>query len=397
MIKSHTRPVLQLLKNRLSTPRRFIQVLLGPRQVGKTSLAVTLLESWPRHLFVSADDPTLRDRNWLEQQWENARHQALQNHSREFLLVIDEIQKISGWSEIVKKFWDEDTRKKIPIKVLLLGSSSLLMQTGLTESLAGRFEVIPVSHWSYAEMKTTFGFSLDQFLYFGGYPGAATLIDDQNRWQQYILNSLIETTLSRDILLVARVDKPALLRRLFKLSCNYSGQILSYQKMTGQLQDAGNTTTLAHYLDLLEGVGLVAGLSKYAGQKVRQRASSPKLIALNTALMNATGELDFDEARQNHELWGRLTETAVGAHIYNESLGKNLRCYYWLDRSREVDFVIQHKKNLTAIEVKSGRKKGSLPGLSAFASEFPVKKKLLIGKDGIPLASFLASPLETWL
>jgi len=398
MENNYTRPVFNLIKARLFEKRRYIQVLLGPRQVGKTSLSLQLLKDWASpHLFLSADDPTLRDRNWLEQQWETARHQLAESKKSEFLLVIDEIQKITNWSEVVKKMWDEDSRNNTPIKILLLGSATLTMQTGLTESLAGRFEIIPITHWSYSEMKAAFDFSLDQFLYFGGYPGAATLIEDQNRWRQYILDSLIETTMSRDIFLVARVDKPALLRRLFKLGCDYSGQILSYQKMLGQLQDAGNTTTLAHYLDLLEGAGLIAGVSKYAGQKIRQRGSSPKLVALNTALMNATSELDFMGTKNDFDHWGRIVETAVGAHLYNESRGKNIHFYYWLDRSRELDYVVSYKKNLVAIEVKSGRKKGSLPGLEAFSSAFPVKKKLLIGKEGISLESFLSSPLESWL
>lgn len=393
-----TRPVLSQIRRRLSDRRRFIQVLMGPRQVGKTSLAEQLLAKWPGpHLFLTADEPTLHDRSWLEQQWETARHQDEHSKKRSFLLVIDEVQKIPGWSEAVKRLWDEDSRRKLPLKVLLLGSSTLIMQTGLTESLAGRFEIIPISHWSYPEMKRAFDFDLQQYLYFGGYPGAAPLIRDENRWRQYIRDSLIETTISRDIFLMARVDKPALLRRLFKLGCDYSGQILSYQKMLGQLQDAGNTTTLAHYLDLLEGAGLIVGAHKYAGQKIRQRASSPKLIALNTALMSATGDFDFHEAQKNHEHWGRVVETAVGAYLYNESRGKNVDVYYWLDRGHEVDYIVKHKKNLVAIEVKSGRKKGSLPGIAAFSKAFPITKKLLVGKEGIPLETFLSAPIEDWV
>jgi len=154
----------------------------------------------------------------------------------------------------VKRLWDEDSRLGHDLKVVLLGSAPLLVQRGLSESLTGRFEVLRVSHWSFGEMRSAFGFSLDDYLYFGGYPGAAPLASDPGRWVRYVLDALIETTISRDVLLMTRVDKPALLRRLFELSCRYSGQVLSYTKMLGQLQDAGNSTTLAHYLDLLAGV-----------------------------------------------------------------------------------------------------------------------------------------------
>jgi len=264
----------------------------------------------------------------------------------------------------------------------------MLMQQGLTESLAGRFEIIPITHWSFTEMRDAFGWDVDRYLYFGGYPGAVALIQDQERWRRYIIDSLIETTVSRDVLLMRRVDKPALLRRLFELGCLYSGQVLSYQKMLGQLQDAGNTTTLAHYLNLLEGAGLIMGLQKYAGQKVRQRASSPKLLALNTGLISALSTLSFEEAKKQSEFRGRLVESSVGAVLANGIRGRSLELSYWSSRNREVDFVLSLGDTIIAIEVKSGRKKMSLPGLEAFSKEFTVKRKLLVGAHGIPLEDF---------
>ena len=310
---------------------------------------------------------------------------------------MDEAQKISGWSETVKRLWDEDTVKGLSLHVMLLGSSPLLVQRGMTESLAGRFEVIPVPHWSFAEMREAFDWGLDEYLFFGGYPGGADLINDYNRWSNYIKESLIETTISRDILLMTRVDKPALLRRLFELGCSYSGQILSYQKILGQLQDAGNTTTLAHYLKLLEGAGLLAGLSKYAGQRVRQRASSPKLVVLNTALMTAQSQLNLKEAKQDGDFWGRLVESAIGAFLVNGLRGENIELFYWSSRNREVDFVLSRPKFLVALEVKSGRRKVSLPGIKAFSKEFQVTRNLLIGAQGIPVEEFLLTPPLEWL
>ena len=390
------RPIHGMLMERMSESRRFMQVLYGPRQTGKTTLAHQIMADLeiPSH-YASADEPTLKDRTWIEQQWEIARLKV--ESAKNALFVMDEAQKIDGWSETVKRLWDEDTAKGLPLQVMLLGSSPLLVQRGLTESLAGRFEVIPVTHWSFAEMREAFDWGLDEYIFFGGYPGGADLINDQKRWSNYIKDALIETTISRDILLMTRVDKPALLRRLFELGCSYSGQILSYQKMLGQLQDAGNTTTLAHYLNLLEGAGLLAGLSKYAGQRVRQRGSSPKLLVLNTALMTAQSQLNLGEAKQDNDFWGRLVESAIGAALMNGLRGENIELFYWSSRNREVDFVLSRRKSLVALEVKSGRRKVTLPGIEAFSTEFRVTKKLLVGAQGIPVEDFLLTPPPKWL
>jgi predicted AAA+ superfamily ATPase len=333
----YQRAIFHTLLKRLQEPRQFIQVLAGPRQVGKTTIARQVLEaiSIPAH-FVTADEPTLRDRTWLSQQWEIARLKIKENNKQQgAVLILDETQKVSGWSEIIKRLWDEDARLGLPLKVVLLGSSPLLVQRGLTESLAGRFELIPVTHWSYAEMRDAFGWDVEHYLVYGGYPGAAVLIDDHERWARYIIDSIIETTVSRDILLLTRVDKPALLRRLFQLCCDYSGQVFSYQKMLGQLHDAGNTTTLAHYLDLLNGAGLIAGLAKFSGKHVKQRASSPKIQVLNTALMSASAHHSFEGAQQDRDYWGRLVESAVGAHLVNSTRGKKSGGGFYPERRKD--------------------------------------------------------------
>ncbi|GBE40317.1 MAG TPA: ATP-binding protein [Nitrospirae bacterium] len=393
------RPIHKVLLKRLSEPRRFIQVLAGPRQTGKTTLARQVMSkiNMESH-YASADEPTLKDLSWIEQQWEAARTKSRkERRKRKSLLILDEIQKITNWPETVKRLWDDDTFNNLPLHVIILGSSQLLLHKGLTESLAGRFEIIPITHWSFGEMKEAFRWNTDQYIYFGGYPGAAELINDHHRWSRYIIDSLIETTISRDILLMARVDKPALLRRLFELTCSYSGQVLSYQKMLGQLQDAGNTTTLAHYLNLLEGAGLASGLQKYAGQRVRQKASSPKLQVLNTALMTAPSQRTYKDVKQDTEFWGRLVESAVGATLANGLKGKDANLFYWSGRNREVDFVLSKGKKLVAIEVKSGTRKASLPGIEAFSREFRINRKLLVGADGIKIEEFLLTPPEKWL
>jgi predicted AAA+ superfamily ATPase len=383
----------------MQEPRRFLQVLAGPRQVGKTTLARQVASELdiPFH-YASADEPTLQDRAWLNQQWDIARALTRKEHrTHPALLIVDDVQKVQGWPETIKRLWDEDSAAAVPLRLLLSGSSPLLVQKGLTESLAGRFEIIPVSHWSYTEMKAAFGWSVEQYVYFGGYPGAASLIEDEDRWRRYIVDALIETTISRDILLMSRVDKPALLRRLFHLGCEYSGQILSYQKMLGQLTDAGNTVTLAHYLDLLKGAGLLAGLSKYAGQTVRQRGSSPKFQVLNTALMTALAHTAFSRIHTERDRWGRLVESAVGAHLLNSAVETGIEVQYWLHRNREVDFVLFAGDSVTAIEVKSGRREALLPGIAAFTKAFPVKSQLLVGAQGIPLEEFLTQPAVHWI
>jgi predicted AAA+ superfamily ATPase len=390
------RPQAAVLAERLAEPRRLLHVVAGPRQVGKSTLVeqVTGELSLPVR-YASADEPTLRGADWISQQWEAARLEA--SGEAGAVLVLDEIQKIPSWSETVKRLWDEDTRKKRPLKVVLLGSAPLLMAQGLTESLAGRFETLRLPHWSYAEMREAFGFTLEQYLYFGGYPGAAPLIRDSVRWSRYIADSLIETSIARDVLLLTRVDKPALLRRLFELACRYSGQILSYTKMLGQLQDAGNTTTLAHYLDLLAGAGMVCGLPKYAGDAARSRGSSPKLQVLNTALMTVTAGVSPEEACSDREFRGRLIESAVGAHLANTAAASECQLYYWRERGQEVDFVVEAHSRLTAIEVKSGRAPQAHPGTGAFAAAFKVKRTLLVGGDGIAVEDFLNRPVAEWL
>ncbi len=390
------RPQSVVLAARLAEPRRFIQVVAGPRQVGKFTLVQQVTEGLAIPVRqASADEPTLRGAEWIAQQWDVARLSIAD--ARGALLVLDEIQKIPGWSETVKRLWDEDTRARRRLKVVLLGSSPLLIARGLTESLAGRFEVLPLSHWSFAEMHAAFGWSLDEYVFHGGYPGAAPLIGEPARWTRYVLDSLIETSISRDVLLLTRVDKPALLRRLFELACRYSGQVLSYTKMLGQLQDAGNTTTLAHYLDLLAGAGMVCGVPKYAGDVARSRGSSPKLQVLNTALMTATCGYTQAEARGDGEFWGRLVESAVGAHLANAALRGECTLHYWRERNQEVDFVVQAGRKLTAIEVKSGRAPRAHAGTAAFAKAFKPGRTLLVGGDGLALDEFLMRPAAHWV
>jgi predicted AAA+ superfamily ATPase len=376
-----------------------MQVLAGPRQVGKTTV-VRQVESTIGlpFMYASADEPGLKGPGWIAQQWETARTMCRRPGTESAVLALDEIQKISGWSETVKRLWDEDSASGIALKVVVLGSAPLLVRQGLTESLAGRFEILHLRHWSFPEMRDAFGWDIDTFIRYGGYPGAASLVGSPDRWARYVLDSLVETTISRDVLLMTRVDKPALLRQLFDLGCRYSGQILSYTKMLGQLQDAGNTTTLAHYLDLLSDAGMVTGIQKYAGDAARRRASSPKLQVLNNALMTAsTGDIG-EKAINDNRLRGRLVESAVGAHLANEALAGAFELFYWRDGDLEVDFILRTHGRLTAIEVKSGNTEdGAHRGTEAFRTQFHPQRCILVGSGGIALEEFLSQPAGTWL
>ena len=383
------RPHLKSIRARIDEPRKFIQVILGPRQVGKTTIITQLLPKLSvLNLYESADAISASNSTWLLQVWESARLRMKASGASEFLLVIDEIQKIDNWSEIVKQQWDRDTREHTNIKVVLLGSSRLLIQKGLTESLAGRFETMYIGHWSYTEMQEAFGWNIQQYVYFGGYPGSATLISNEERWKNYINDSLIETSISKDILMLTRVDKPALLKRLFELGSIYSGQILSYTKIIGQLQEAGNTTTLANYLKLLSDSGLLGGLDKYAGDIIRKRGSSPKFQVYNNALITSLSNDSYEKAIINPEQWGRLVESSVGAHLINHSISERFNLYYWRDGNYEVDFILEKGDKLIGLEVKSGVRAENA-GMGKFKERFNPEKVLLVGTGGIPYDEFL--------
>jgi predicted AAA+ superfamily ATPase len=383
----YRRPVLATLVARLRERRARIQVLAGPRQVGKTTLArQALAELGVPASYVSADDPALRGAGWLDAQWEAARAQA-RGASRPTVLVVDEVQKVVGWPETVKRLWDEDTRHDVPLHVVLLGSSPLLLRTGLAD-LAGRFEILPIWHWSFTEMADAFGWDAERYVHFGGYPGGAALIEDEDRWAAYVRDTLIETTLARDVLLLTRVDKPALLRQLFGLACAYSGQIVAYQKLVAQLQDAGNATTIAHYLDVLAGAGLVGGLQKYSGSRVRQRASSPKLQVLNTALIAATTGSTFTGTRADPVAWGRAVESAIGAHLV-ALLGVD-NVLYWRERDAEVDYVVRVGRDAVAVEVTTSARK-STAGLDALRAAHARVRPLIVGAQGMTLEDVLRS------
>ena len=413
-MKSFQRSQVATLCDRLAEPPHHIITIFGPRQTGKTTIvrqALRQIDVGSRYLAVDEPRPpglrgsydeseTIpvfsyeRGTDWLVRNWEEARHEA-QRSGRGFVLALDEIQRIPQWSQTLKGLWDADRARDCPLHVVILGSAPLLMQSGLNESLAGRFEPIRVAHWSFEEMSKAFDFSLDEYLYFGGYPGSVRFVQDLDRWRAHILEAIVKSSIGRDILSMTRVDKPELLKRLFEHGADYSGQILSYTKMLGQLVDAGNTTTLARYLDLLSDAGLLAGFGKYHNKPHLRKGSSPKLNVLNTALMTVGSGYSFEEAMADRTFRGRIVESAVGAHLSNTAT-PDISVHYWRDKSLEVDFVLRRGPHLIPVEVKSGRKSARLRGIEAFKRNFDARRSLLIGEGGVPLHEFFTVPVNQW-
>lgn len=383
-----------IIKKRIEEARAFIQVLAGPRQVGKSTLMNQVLEEVALpYTLEAADAIPSANSQWISDVWDSARSKMDFRKESEHLLVIDEIQKLSNWSEVVKKEWDRDTREQRNLKVIILGSSRMMLMKGLTESLAGRFELIRMGHWDYAEMRDAFGWTLDQYIYFGGYPGTARLIEDEPRWKRYVGDSLVESAISKDVLMTSTIYKPALLRQLFELGCSYSGELLSLNKMLGQLQDAGNVTTLAGYLQLLDQCGLLAGLQKYANDDARKYASIPKYQVYNNALHSLYAGTSFETERLNPQHWGRWVESAVGAYLLNHAENAGYKVYYWREKADEVDFILVKNGQVIGIEVKSGRR-GSNNGLPLFREQFHPLRSFIVGTNGIPVEEFLTTDLN---
>lgn len=397
----YVRSQFNTLKERILEPRKFMQVLAGPRQVGKSTLVGQVLNQTDiAHALEVADAVDPEDSDWIHRVWEAARTTMMLRGLEDYLLVIDEVQKNDNWSEVVKREWDADTRDGVNLKVVLLGSSRLLLKKGLTESLAGRYELIRMPHWSLTEMRDAFGVTLDQYIYYGGYPGPAHMIGDERRWRKYVRDSLVAPAIKKDVVMTSNIYKHALMKQLFEVGCGYSAEILSLTKMMGLLQDAGNVTTLASYLEILDQCALLTVLHKYANDEARKRASVPKYQVYNNALLTAYKGRGFETDRTDTRAWGRWVESVVGAHLLSMADELDYKVFYWREPSKnkkgkdkEVDFIIVHGGEVTAIEVKSGRR-GMNSGLPAFVEAFRPKRSFVVGTGGVSLEDFLSCRIE---
>ena len=391
----YIRPSYATVRERLLEPKNKMQVIAGPRQVGKSTLVEQVCRSLEIPSFIfNADAIPVDDNDWIRRVWESVRIQVRNQSLSEAILVIDEIQKLKQWSEVVKREWDADIRNKMPIKVLLLGSSRLLLRKGLTESLAGRYELIRMGHWSYPEMRDAFGFTLEQWIYFGGYPGATDYIADMRRWKKYIKESLVAPAIEKDVIMTSNIYKPALMKQLFELGCSYSSEQISLTKLLGQLQDAGNVTTLSSYMDILGQCNLLTGLHKYAFDEARKRQSVPKILTYNNALMTAYRGKGLERDMADPMVWGRWVESAIGAYLLDFAEEQDAHVYYWRDRNDEVDFIVEYQGDIVAIEVKSGRR-GMNSGLPEFERRYHPYRSFVVGTDGVPLTTFLQMDLTT--
>lgn len=390
----YKRAVYKVIKSRIEEPRRFIQVVMGARQIGKSTVVRQVLGDLVLpYRFFSADNVPATNGSWIADCWNAVRSLMKVNGWLCCVLVIDEIQKIQNWSEAVKKEWDDDTANGRDIRVLLLGSSRVLLERGMSESLAGRFEEIRMSHWSYGEMRDCFGFTLDQYMFYGGYPGAASLVSDDDRFQQYIQSSIIDATINKDILMDTPISKPALLRQTFELGAAYSGEILSFTKMLGSLQDAGNTSTLAGYVNLLNDSGLLCGLQKFSIDMARRRASIPKFQVYNNALKRVFIPNSFEQAVSDRKEWGRIFESGVGAYLVSQAFVNRFEVFYWRDRNEEVDFILRKQGKIVAVEVKSNAEKNT-SGLEAFKNKFRPSLSLVVGDGGMAAEDFITMDIR---
>ena len=388
---------LNILKSRMAEPRRRMQIVMGPRQVGKSTLVGQFTEgiSVPFDFF-AADGVNRFDSSWIPNKWQQVRMRMDIHSEQEHILIIDEVQKIRGWSEQVKKEWDEDSRSHRNLKVILLGSSRLLLQKGLEESLEGRFETIKMGYWDWQEMHEAFGFSMDEYVYFGGFPGLAPDIQDEDRWRKLMEDSIISPILTRDILEIEEIRNPALLRQVFELACIESAKELSLTKMQGTM-NSGTVPTIKNYLDILNKSMIVQPLQNYSPSRVKEKQSVPKMQVFNNAFRNRFGTFSFDEARVDPAEWGRLVESAVGAHLANRAMTDDYELFYWRnERRQECDYVLRKGQALVAIEVKSGSVDKTV-GFEKFKEQFAdkVTAAFIVGPHALPLDDFFIMDLKS--
>ena len=411
-----SRKKVEVLKSRLLEPLRFLQIVSGPRQSGKTTLIGQVVEDIDvpcfyltaeehnifqhleiPHLLRDENPSSTEDMNWIVRNWNRAR-QTAKHSNRGSILIFDEIQKINNWSEVVKALWDIDRRENCKVRVVLLRSAPLFVDKGNSDSLMGRFEIIKSPYWSYPEMSEAFGFNLDEYIFYGGFPGAVPIFRELERWSEYIHHAIVHSVVNRDICALTQIDEPALLKQLLELSVQYSGQILSYDKLTDQLHNAKNATTIENYLDLLLRVGLVGNMLKFTDNPTISDYEVFKLYVRNTGLMSAPSRYSLEQAKENRTFWGQLVDSSVGAHLLNTG-PPIVEIYYWKEKKLEVDFVLKRGPKLVPVIVKSGdsRKKSSMTGLDQFKKKFNATGSILVGQGGVSIPDFLSESARYWV
>ncbi len=368
-----------VLAKRLAEPAPGrIQLLAGPRQVGKTTLLLEVAERFGKQsVYAAADAPEAA----LPGFWERivARTEETAAARGRAILLLDEAHLLHGWGARLKGVWDRFKRRKTPVHIVASGSSALHLAVGSRESLAGRYERLTLTHWSARSIAEVYGVpteeAADLVVRMGSYPGAFPLRKDVARWSAYVRDAILEPAIGRDILALAAVRRPALLRQVFGVAASSPAQIVSLQKLQGQLQDAGALETLAHYLALLDEAFLVASLPKYSTNVARRRASPPKLVPLNNALVAVVDPEGIADSKSDPKRFGVWVENACLAHAWNSGQ----RVAYWREEPLEVDGVLEGSWGKWAIEVKTGRFQPSdLTGLLEFSRRHPGFKPLVV-------------------
>jgi predicted AAA+ superfamily ATPase len=372
----------RLLLDRLREPAPGrIQLLTGPRQVGKTTLLLDLAE----HLgeaahYVAADDPQAGLPGFWERVWTEAETRASRGGGA---LFIDEIQHIADWAARIKAQYDRLRRRKIRLHVVATGSSALRLGAGSRESLAGRFERLTLTHWSALTLMERFKLAPSAStlltVRLGSYPGSLQFQNDIPRWRAYVRDSIIEPAIGKDVLALGVVRRPGLLRQIFAVAISMPAQIVSLQKLQGQLHDRGALETVAHYLALLEEAYLVAPLRKFGAREHRQRAAPPKLVALNNALPSALHPQGPPDPSREPARFGSWVENACLAFAWNSGQ----RVTYWREEPLEVDGIIDGSWGAWAVEVKTGAFDSSqLRGLLEFCRRHPRYRPLVVTAPG---------------
>jgi predicted AAA+ superfamily ATPase len=361
-------------------PARRIQLLTGPRQVGKTTILLELAgEFGERAIYRAADVEEIAAPGWWAIQWDRAMRLARTGPT---LLLVDEIQTLPNWARRVKVAFDEVARERLPLQIVISGSAALSMTRGARNELAGRFELLTLRHWTAQDLIQAFGLTDDEaaevYVRFGAFPGELDRRMDYPRWREYILHAIIDPALNRDLLMLEPIQKPALLRQINSLAAAYPGEIISLQKLAAQLLEKGAPATIAHYLTVLEEAFLLAALHKYSDRELRLRASPPKLVPLSNAFLTAYADSVPPTTATDPVRWGRWLETACTAHAVNTGC----RVAYWREEPYEVDLIVAGERGKWAIEIKSGSYAiQDLTGLSTFHLRHPDFRPLVVGAE----------------
>ena len=369
---------------------RYFHVITGPRQTGKTTVAIAAAEVNGAYVYANADEPICNHRDWIASNWQKARSKASTN--LQCTLIIDQVHRLCGWAEIFKDMLTTDASGRHIVKLVLISSMPALIKKDLTKHFGGRYQLIRLQHWPYRLMQEAFGYSIRQYLYYGGYPGGYETNNFPDLWRQYLLDRVIEPAISRDIF---PLRDGGFLRRIYALICQNSGHVMSYRRICSLLDSGDSKSAVSHYLCKLAHTGLIGIIGKFDNLQMNSANSSPKLLVRDTSLMTAFSCLSFSEVEKDPVFFSHLKKTAVGAHLINGTIDSDIEVFYWLDRNRHVDYILQRGRDIIMIEVLTNASQFRYDGYSIFAQKYHPKRHIVVGDTNVDLSRFFAtSPIE---